>query len=108
MSSPPTSQTASPVHRFIIVVPVADRPRHIQACLDSLTELLRRYPYPRAVTVLIADDSADAANVAANRVIAERYSSAGLTVTHFGPDEQFALIESTAGDAARYCRQRAA
>jgi hypothetical protein len=94
MSSPPTSQTASPVHRFIVIIPVADRPRHIQACLDSLTELLRRYPYPRAVTVLIADDSADASNVAANRTIAERYSSVGLTVTHFGPDEQFALIES--------------
>jgi hypothetical protein len=94
MSSPLTSQTANPAHRFIIVVPVADRPRHIQACLGSLTELLRRYPYPRAVTVLIADDSADAANVAANRAIAERYRDAGLNVIHFGPDEQFALIES--------------
>jgi hypothetical protein len=97
MSSPLTSQTANPAHRFIIVVPVADRPRHIQACLDSLTELLRRYPYPRTITVLIADDSADAANVAANRAIAGRYRNAGLTVTHFGPDEQFALIESMQG-----------
>lgn len=82
-----------PVHRFIIVVPVADRPRHIQACLDSLRELLRRYPYGRAIDVLIADDSADAANVAANREIAERYGATGLNVVHFGPDEQLALCE---------------
>jgi hypothetical protein len=81
-------------HRFIIVVPVADRPRHIQACLASLNELLRRYPYPHEIRVLIADDSADEANVAANRAIAQRYSTAALKVIHFGPDEQFALSES--------------
>ncbi len=78
-------------HRFIIVVPVADRPRHIQACLDSLHELLRRYPYPHTVRVLIADDSADAANVTANRAIAAQYCTPGLQVIHFGPEEQWTL-----------------
>ncbi|MDP1524531.1 MAG: hypothetical protein Q8M20_01850 [Rhodocyclaceae bacterium] len=80
-------------HRFIIVVPVADRPRHIQACLDSLHELLRRYPYQHLIRVLIADDSADAANVAANREIAARYSTPDLQVIHFGPEEQWTLSE---------------
>lgn len=80
-------------HRFIIVVPVADRPRHIQACLDSLQELLRRYPYPHPVHVLIADDSAEAANITANQEIAARYSSPNLQVIHFGPDEQWRLSE---------------
>jgi hypothetical protein len=81
-------------HRFIVVIPVADRPRHIEACLASLGELLRRYPYAGEISVLIADDSAEAANVAANREIAARTSAAGLRVIHFGPEEQFALVES--------------
>lgn len=80
-------------HRFLIVVPVADRPRHIQACLGSLQELLRRYPHDRPVRVLIADDSADAAHVAANRKIAARHCAEGLEVIHFGPEEQYALSE---------------
>jgi hypothetical protein len=94
MSSPPTSPTANASHRFIIVIPVADRPRHIQACLDSLSELNRRYPYGdnRKLTVLIADDSATASNVAANREIARRYSATGLPTLHFSPQEQFDLI----------------
>ena len=76
MSSPPTSRTAEPArsaqHRFIIVIPVADRPRHIRACLDSLHQLLQRYPYGGGdrITVLIADDSAETVHVAANRALA--------------------------------------
>lgn len=79
------------MNRFILVIPVADRPRHIQACLDSLSELLRRYPYPQTIRVLIADDSADAAHVAANRAIAARYNTPGVQVIHFGPEAQWAL-----------------
>jgi hypothetical protein len=78
-------------HRFIIVVPVADRPRHIQACLASLCELLRRYPYNREIRVLIADDSADPAQVAANRAVAAQFCAEGLAVIHFGPEEQYTL-----------------
>jgi hypothetical protein len=80
-------------HRFIVVIPVADRPRHIRACLDSLRELLRRFPYDGTIDVMFADDSADAANVAANRDIATQYSGSGFNVVHFGPDEQFELAE---------------
>ena len=81
-------------HRFIIVVPVADRPRHIQACLESLQELLRCFPAPRELRVLIADDSADTAQVVANRDIAARFSNAAMQVIHLGPEEQWALSES--------------
>jgi hypothetical protein len=77
--------------RFLIVVPVADRPRHIRACLESLQHLLRRHPYDREVRVLMADDSADPLQVAANREIAAHFSAGGLPVIHFGPDEQYAL-----------------
>ena len=78
-------------HRFILVVPVADRPRHIRACLGSLRELLRRFPHPHPVRVLIADDSADAAHIDANRRIADEFSRDGIEAIHFGPDEQWAL-----------------
>ncbi len=88
-------------HRFLIVIPVADRPLHIKACLDSLTELLRRHPCEREVHVLLADDSADAANVAANRELAARYSAAGLPTVHFGPDEQFDLVAPLRAPLAR-------
>ena len=81
-------------HRFIIVIPVADRPRHIQACLDSLAKLLLCFPAPRELRVLIADDSADAAHIAANRDIATRFSCEAMQVIHFGPEEQWALSES--------------
>jgi hypothetical protein len=100
MSSPPIRPTAErdgAGHHFIVVIPVADRPRHLQACLDSLCELLRRHPYPHPITVLIADDSADMASVAAHRAIAERCRSSNLSIRHFGPDEQLIYIESLGG-----------
>ena len=109
MSSPPTSPTAEPAssaqHRFIIVIPVADRPRHIRACLDSLHQLLQRYPYGDGdrISVLIADDSAEAAHVAANHSLAAEFSRRGLTTHHFGPDEQMALLATLKTDLPGVC-----
>lgn len=109
MSSPPTSPTAEPAssapHRFLIVIPVADRPRHIRACLDSLQRLLQRYPYGDGdrITVLIADDSAEAKHVATNRDLAAEYSRRGLTTVHFGPDEQMALLAGLQTDLSGVC-----
>ena len=112
MSSPPTSPTAEPAssaqHRFIIVIPVADRPRHIRACLDSLHQLLQRYPYGDGdrISVLIADDSAEAVHVAANRALAAEFSRRGLTTIHFGPDEQMALLAALKTDLPGVCGVR--
>jgi hypothetical protein len=109
MSSPPTSPTAEPAkgaqHRFIIVIPVADRPRHIRACLDSLQRLLQRYPYGDGdrISVLIADDSAEPAHVAANRDLAAEFSRRGLTTVHFGPEEQMALLATQKADISGIC-----
>ena len=109
MSSPPTSPTAEPAssaqHRFLIVIPVADRPRHIRACLDSLQHLLQRFPYGNGdrITVLIADDSAQAAHVAANRDLAAEFSRRGLPTIHFGPEEQMALLPELKGELSGVC-----
>jgi hypothetical protein len=81
-------------HDFLVVVPVADRPRHIQACLASLCSTLRRFPYAGRIRVLIADDSADAASISANRAIMHQFSADGLEVIHFPPEEQYALVQS--------------
>jgi hypothetical protein len=100
MSSRPTSPNAEPapppLHRFVVVVPVADRPQHLRACLDSLLELLRRHPYGdgRQISVLIADDSDDAACVADNAALAARYTALGLPCVHFDPERQADLVES--------------
>lgn len=79
-------------HDFLVVVPVADRPRHIQACLTSLRAALRRFPYAGRIRVLLADDSSEPASIAANHAIAGRFSAAGLEVIHFPPAEQYALV----------------
>lgn len=81
-------------HSFILVIPVADRPRHLDACLGSLRELLRRFPCKREITVLLADDSADKASIAAHRELARRYAMDTLSILHFGPEEQVALVHS--------------
>jgi hypothetical protein len=81
-------------HRFIVVIPVADRPRHLQACLDSLRRLLERFPYDGRIDVLVADDSADAASIAAHRRIAADCAGARLETIHFPPDEQHALVSA--------------
>lgn len=98
MSSPPTKSIAEPAagHRFIVVMPVADRPQHIRACLDSLHELQRRHPYGAGdmISVLIADDSDDPKHIADNRALAAHYSGLGLPTLHFGPDEQADLVDS--------------
>ena len=81
-------------HDFLVVVPVADRPRHIQSCLTSLRTALQRFPYAGRIRVLIADDSADAISITANRAIARLFSADGLEVIHFPPEEQIALVQS--------------
>ena len=88
-------------HKFIVFVPVADRPRQLATCLDSLLALCRAYDYGgmrdgrwNKIEVVIAEDSVGAAHIANNRALAEQVTRLGLTTRHFGPDEQAALLAS--------------
>ncbi|MFN3594566.1 MAG: hypothetical protein ACK4TK_07775 [Thiobacillaceae bacterium] len=83
-----------PRHDFTIVIPVADRPRQLGECLDSLAALRERFPYAGAVSVLLADDSLDAAASEQNRALAEQHSRAGLPVAHLDRAAQRALVQS--------------
>ena len=82
-------------HEFIVVIPVADRPEQLRAVLDSLLGQCRDFRYGGMadgqfckVRALIADDSASARNVAANRNLAEEFSAQGLNTEYFGTDAQ--------------------
>jgi hypothetical protein len=88
-------------HKFIVFVPVADRPQQLATCLDSLLALCRAYGYGgmrdgrwTKVEVVIAEDSLGAGPIANDRALAEQYTRLGLATHHFGPDEQAALLAS--------------
>ena len=86
-------------HKFVVFVPVADRPQQLAACLDSLLTLCRAYGYGgmrdgrwQKVEVVIAEDSLGAGPIANDRALAEQYTRLGLATHHFGPDEQTELL----------------
>jgi hypothetical protein len=90
-------------HRFVLVIPVADSPRHLTACLESLLSLCRAFGYGgiergryRRVAVLLADDSADSEMTRRNRDIAARLDAAGIDIEYFGIEEQWALLQRLA------------
>ncbi|MBU1236076.1 MAG: hypothetical protein KJ634_06290 [Gammaproteobacteria bacterium] len=92
-------------HKFIVFVPVADRPQQLATCLDSLLSLCRAYGYGglrdgrwHKVEAVIAEDSAEPESIAAHRALAERVTAGGLTTHHFGPEEQAALLASMDDD----------
>jgi len=87
-------------HDFIIVIPVADRPMHLDECINSVLQLCRYYQYGGTdqqgfskLMVLIADDSAEPENIARNQQIAGHYTAQGLPTLYFGQQQQLALID---------------
>ncbi len=88
-------------HQFVIVIPVADRPQHLQSCLDSLLHLCRSFGYGgfsdgrySKVSVVIADDTKDGDNIARNREIARYFSGQGIETVYFGLEQQLAEIDA--------------
>ena len=87
-------------HSFVITIPVADRPRHLEACLNSLLELCRTFGYGGQsngryckVMVIIADDSKAPDNIDRHREIARQFDNLGLETLYFGMDEQLAQLD---------------
>ncbi|MDP2832801.1 MAG: hypothetical protein Q8Q28_05810 [Pseudomonadota bacterium] len=98
-----------PRHHFVIAIPVADSPLHLKNCLNSLLELCRTYGYGgqvdgrwRKVSVLLADDSSDAACIEQHREIAHEFDQSGLTTHYFGLDEQLALLDRLVSSAGAF------
>ncbi|VAW57974.1 hypothetical protein MNBD_GAMMA11-2881 [hydrothermal vent metagenome] len=87
-------------HQFIVAIPVADRPQHLNTCLLSLLNLCKAYNYGgfkegkyRKIRALIADDSKHEKNRIKHREIAQKYSKKGLEVIYSGQSEQKKIAE---------------
>lgn len=89
-------------HHFVLGIPVADRPAHLQNCLESILQQCRLYGYGgqapdghwAAFTVVVAEDSRSPDAVAAHRALVEAYRAKGLDVVHFDLPEQAALLHA--------------
>jgi hypothetical protein len=99
-------------HEFIIVIPVADRPQHLQSCLDSLLHLCKVFGYGgyadncfQKVSVIIADDSKEAVSISKNKAIASECNKLGLVTLYFGLDEQLDQLDLlSAAEKSSLCR----
>lgn len=92
-------------HRFMVIIPTADRPRQLQDCLASLLELCRLYEYGgrigsryRKVSAMIADDSKDPTSIRQHRELARHFNAQGLETLYFGLDDQRAELERLPDD----------
>lgn len=87
-------------HGFVVVIPVADRPQQLHACLQSLLTLCETFEYGgrdrsgySAVRVLIADDSREAVNIKQHQDSAKTFTQRGLVCEYFGAEAQLACLQ---------------
>jgi hypothetical protein len=92
-------------HDFIMSIPVADRPAHLQACLESIWQLCRRFAYGgstagvyKRIAVIVAEDSREQENVQRHIALVDEYRRRGLQVLHFGQAEQYELLHALPED----------
>ena len=88
-------------HRFILAIPVADRPPHLKACLESIYQLCTLYDYGGRtagvwdkIQIIVSEDSRDEANIRRHIALVAEYRQKGLQVAHFGLDEQYELLHA--------------
>jgi hypothetical protein len=94
---------SDPRHRIVVVVPVADRPQHLRACLMSLAGAAQAFRYgtgntqgPGKLAVVIADDSRAAEHIAEHREIAAEIEQLGIETIYFGLEQQLAELDRLA------------
>lgn len=92
-------------HHFILGIPIADRPPHLRACLESILQLCRLYNYGgttqgvwNKVEIVVAEDSRLEANIRRDLELVEKYRQQGLRVHHFGLEEQYDLLQALPAD----------
>ncbi len=89
--------------RFLISIPVADRPAHLRTCLESILQACERFAYGGQeagiythIRIILAEDSRAQDNVRQHLELAADFRQRGLQVIHFGQDEQYELLHSLA------------
>ena len=88
-------------HHFVLLTPVADRPRQLEDCLRSILEQCRRYAYGgtdaagryRKIRVLVADDSREPDNRARHRELVTKFDEQGLPCEYFSQEQQLRLLQ---------------
>lgn len=95
------AQVADDRHRFVLAIPVADRPPHLRACLESILQVCTLYGYGGQtagvwdrITIVVAEDSRDENNIRRHQALVEEYRQKGLQVVYFGLEEQYELLQS--------------
>ncbi|MHB1187991.1 hypothetical protein [Thiobacillus sp.] len=88
-------------HHFILSIPVADRPPHLRACLESIYQVCTLFDYGGhasgawdRIRVIVSEDSRDENNVRRHSELVDEYRQKGLQVIHFGLDEQYDLLHA--------------
>lgn len=88
-------------YKFIISIPVADRPQHLNICLQSIFNLCEKYKYGgmkngvyNKVCVLISDDSQHTNNINKHIEITNTFTQQGLECIYFGQNQQKELLLS--------------
>lgn len=88
-------------HLFILSIPVADRPSHLETCLESIYQICEKFGYGgkkagvyQRVKIVVAEDSREYVNIQRHIELVDHYRQKGLEVFHFGQDEQFSLLSS--------------
>ncbi len=86
---------------FILTIPIADRPEHLRACLESIYQLCKLYGYGGMegdsyckIRVVVAEDSREQKYIQQDIALAEAYCERGLNVVHFGQHEQYQLLQA--------------
>jgi len=87
-------------HEFIVVIPVADRPQHLKACLQSILELCEKFNYGgflsqkySKISVIVADDSKEDQSIIKNKEISQHYNDQGIKTLYFGQHEQLREVD---------------
>lgn len=87
-------------HDFVVVIPVADRPKQLENCLNSLLQLCQKFNYGGMlngkygkVSVLVADDSKNPENISHHKKISDFFCRQGLKTRYFGQAEQLRQLD---------------
>jgi len=87
-------------HHFILSIPVADRPPHLRACLESIYQVCTLFNYGGnssgawdKIKIIVAEDSRDEKQHPSAHRAGGEYRQKGLQVFHFGLDEQYELLQ---------------
>ena len=94
-------KSADDRYHFILSIPVADRPAHLQACLESILQLCNKFGYGGnapgyfdSIKIIVAEDSREEHSIRRHIDLVDKYRHKGLQVFHFGQAEQYELLQT--------------